>query len=1082
MKIIAGLLLGCVCAVLPAASPDVEGFIRDWLLLGPYPSALRDGVHIGLDTDFLAPFGGEGACRAQAGMEDKAVFVADVGKLIAGIGSANEWGLTETHEVPIQWEEFHVKGELSQVILDKRHALFDDHIVTYALCYIESPEAREIKLRVGSDDDCKVFVNGVPVGRHAGSQGIVPDNFIFDAHLKRGLNTLLFKCVDRILGYGFCLAVSDREDRPMTDLKIRLDNPLLAAAERHSLPAVPEEFDRGVWAGFQAPVLAGRGQMTVQFGSEQPMTGRAELLLMRDGKEIAATATEVSTGDAKYGSLAFEHELEPGVYELILRYGDAECRKRFEIHSPERLAARRDELRRRIAACRAEAEELRHANTALSGENERLKQQYRENFAVLERYYEALRRAALAGVEPQERIAYTAAPGAERMTLNLNGDNWKISRDGTNWRKVRLPRTHFNPYYRGNYFPVKPADPKNRYGAIVKNPGFDHWEYDDSCNWPEFVAELEFDLPSAGAYTFLCDQVNGKISLELNDVPCGEWAGSLGLVRIPLKSAKAGRNRLRINFISPQNYFHFYNRRLTDFYGIRGTMSIETAQAAVLTRDVTIKTSWRKGTLDVSGTLENRGDADAPVTLHQYVVRDGTIVFRLPEKSGTIPAGGTLELTTGDRWADPEVWGIGGKYGDPVLYTLVSDLHCDGKLIDRHTERFGFREFWIGGSAFFLNGRHILLQGDNGLPGIDTPKSSEITFDLLRRDNINIIRSHDGEFASPDFLRTADRLGMLAYPNMYPILLPNSTRESLTDFISYEDWLKHPLHELNLRNYREWLWMLRNHPSVVVLSTDNEIWTQSWDTPEREALNIRNDRLGAFYEKYVKSLDPARVMTRNGDVGTWGFHEKFREDPPCDTANYHYPDFNIDKVVRNWQSVFGFRPVIYGETLYYSYGAWDQWIGAIPTQVANKAARVREVASLYRELLIPGQIYMGLSHDGFLKFDDTGRGNPWGVKASDHDRGEVPGFPGYPWAQVHWPAASGPAAQREFVGFSVKYAPMFNWFDSRYPSHVRNEVNDAYRESLVAMPPLAMPDNAECIVELGEAGAGVVGVAASRGI
>ena len=111
------------------------------------------------------------------------------------------------------------------------------------------------------------------------------------------------------------------------------------------------------------------------------------------------------------------------------------------------------------------------------------------------------------------------------MSLNLNGDNWKISRDGTNRRKVRLPRTHFNPDYRGNYFPVKPAGPKNRYGAIVKNPGFDHWEYDDSCNWPEFVAELEFDLPSAGAYTFLCDQVNGKISLELNDVPCREWAG-----------------------------------------------------------------------------------------------------------------------------------------------------------------------------------------------------------------------------------------------------------------------------------------------------------------------------------------------------------------------------------------------------------------------------------------------------------------------------------------------------------------------------------------------------------------------------
>ena len=79
---------------------------------------------------------------------------------------------------------------------------------------------------------------------------------------------------------------------------------------------------------------------------------------------------------------------------------------------------------------------------------------------------------------------------------------------------------------------------------------------------------------------------------------------------------------------------------------------------------------------------------------------------------------------------------------------------------------------------------------------------------------------------------------------------------------------------------------LRNHPSVVMYSTDNEIFTQAWDTPEKLDENIRNDQLGAVYGRYVGELDPTRLVTRDGDEGTWGKMGKWEEEPPAEIANY----------------------------------------------------------------------------------------------------------------------------------------------------------------------------------------------------
>jgi hypothetical protein len=267
---------------------------------------------------------------------------------------------------------------------------------------------------------------------------------------------------------------------------------------------------------------------------------------------------------------------------------------------------------------------------------------------------------------------------------------------------------------------------------------------------------------------------------------------------------------------------------------------------------------------------------------------------------------------------------------------------------------------------------------------------------------------------------------------------------------------------------------LRNHPSVVIYSTDNEIFTQAWDTPEKLETNIRNDRLGAVYGQYVKQLDPTRLVTRDGDEGTWGKTGKWEEDPPAEIANYHYPDFNVADLVENWESTYE-KPVLYGETLYCAYGAWDGWIDAIPSQVAAKARRCREVLSLYRDLEVSGWVGMGPGLDCFTELKDDGSGNPWGVSpavVSEHKAsGSVAEPRHYPYFPIGWPSLSGAGLKPEFHQFKsvYGYGSVNAYFGDR-PAAVPNAVDAAYKDSTHPMPSLSRKRPTEALVTVTQGG------------
>ena len=90
--------------------------------------------------------------------------------------------------------------------------------VAYASTTVHSPEAREVELRIGSDDDIKVWVNGIDVLTHQVARPAEPDQDRVHVSLQQGVNQILVKVCNRELDWGFYLRFTDENRRAIKGL------------------------------------------------------------------------------------------------------------------------------------------------------------------------------------------------------------------------------------------------------------------------------------------------------------------------------------------------------------------------------------------------------------------------------------------------------------------------------------------------------------------------------------------------------------------------------------------------------------------------------------------------------------------------------------------------------------------------------------------------------------------------------------------------------------------------------------------------------------------------------------------------
>lgn len=257
------------------------------------------------------------------------------------------------------------------------------------------------------------------------------------------------------------------------------------------------------------------------------------------------------------------------------------------------------------------------------------------------------------------------------------------------------------------------------------------------------------------------------------------------------------------------------------FGGIWQPVYIEAKHRAHITA-CKVETSWRKSELTVklcaSAALKETSRLELLIRNYnggfESSPEDDAVLKRLDADLSVNSTEPGAELIVRSPWEDAEYW----SPGHPHLYVLEVLLYEGDLLVDRHRERFGFREFWIDGGDFYLNGVKTRLFGDSFNMGIQMLGSFsrrdylELFYSTIKQElNVNCIRVH-GLIGPEIMYEVADEIGLLMIDQSgiwsaggahY-----NRGGERLLGHLEteFEEWVK-----------RDW-----NHPSVIIWDVENE--------------------------------------------------------------------------------------------------------------------------------------------------------------------------------------------------------------------------------------------------------------------
>jgi len=121
-------------------------------------------------------------------------------------------------DITINWEQW--SDDTPNGFVDFQYMFEPDQwVAAYAWTTVISPETHEVQLRIGSDDDVKVWLNGKEVISREIGRAAKPDQDIASVTLNEGKNQLLVKVCNRKLRWGFYLRFTDENGKSLEDLE-----------------------------------------------------------------------------------------------------------------------------------------------------------------------------------------------------------------------------------------------------------------------------------------------------------------------------------------------------------------------------------------------------------------------------------------------------------------------------------------------------------------------------------------------------------------------------------------------------------------------------------------------------------------------------------------------------------------------------------------------------------------------------------------------------------------------------------------------------------------------------------------------
>ena len=192
MKAMLALALLCALPVQDTFSPDGEGFIHNWLVLAPIPIEEGSGASE-IDKEVVK---GEAKLKPKAGEKVKID-----GKDVA-------WTAHKTAEWFIDF--------LTGFGKDR-----GEDVCGYAVAYVHADDEMKVKLAIGSNDQCKAFVNGKEVAKFTETRTLEKDTESVEVVLAKGQNVVVLKVINEKNNWQGCARFL-KDGAPVKNIKISL--------------------------------------------------------------------------------------------------------------------------------------------------------------------------------------------------------------------------------------------------------------------------------------------------------------------------------------------------------------------------------------------------------------------------------------------------------------------------------------------------------------------------------------------------------------------------------------------------------------------------------------------------------------------------------------------------------------------------------------------------------------------------------------------------------------------------------------------------------------------------------------------
>jgi beta-galactosidase len=280
------------------------------------------------------------------------------------------------------------------------------------------------------------------------------------------------------------------------------------------------------------------------------------------------------------------------------------------------------------------------------------------------------------------------------------------------------------------------------------------------------------------------------------------------------------------------------------------------------THITTPEVTKENATVEIKVSVDNQAAANADVTIKTQVYelgadgkRGGNPVAAAPPTTLKIPAGQSQFGEAKFSVKNPKLWNL----PKPNLYTAVTTLVQRGKVVDSYETVFGIRTIKFDAQqGFLLNGERVWLNGacnhhDLGpLGAAINLRALERQIELLKEMGANAIRTSHNPPA-PELLELCDQMGVVVIVEAFDCWKAGKRRNDYQKL--FVDWHEKDLRAMVRRD--------RNHPSVILWSTGNEI---------REQGNAEGHKISAALTQIVHEEDPTRPVTAGCNAVNAGYN------------------------------------------------------------------------------------------------------------------------------------------------------------------------------------------------------------------